>query len=230
MRSRLFLHGLLLLLSLVVPLFFYILSSLNVGDALYTMLFLHSPFIFWLLLLPLKKRFLDIDEIDLYAGISSKLMFLAVALPGMRAAFRYHPFQDIGWFYYWYMFVAGSGYAYTLPFEAYIIGIPYLIYGFATGSWKLLGQILPSLLIVSNLAVLSLYIILLYWKKGYRRGAAKIIFISGVIANIVSLPFISAMFISYSLIYLPYLFLNLYRVHSIFLKELETRFNTNTGG
>ncbi len=88
-EGRLYLHGLLLLLSLFIPLFFFMLLSLNVGNALYTMLFLHNPFIFWLLILPLKDRFLDIEEIDLYAGVSSKLMFLTIALPGIRDAFRH---------------------------------------------------------------------------------------------------------------------------------------------
>ncbi len=92
-----------------------------------------------------------------------------------------------------------------------------MICGFATGNWKILGQIFPSLLIISNLGVLSLYLILLYWKKGYRRGAVKIIFICGVIANIMMI-FIYPIYLA-PLIYLPYLLLNLYRLHSLFTKK-----------
>ena len=212
-------HGLLLLLSLSIPLFFFMLYSLDIDSQLYNMLFLHSPFMYWLLLLPLKNRYLDIDEIDLYAGVSSKLMFLAVALPGMRDAFRYHTFNNIEGIYFVYTYL-GSSYAYTLPFEFYIAGVPYLIYGFATGTWRIFVSFFPSLLIVSNLAVLSLYLTLLYRKKGYGHVAAKIIFICGVIANIITLFFISAtIFILFTPFHLSYLLLNLYRLHGLFTEK-----------
>ena len=216
MRSekRLYLHGLLLLLSLSIPLSFLMLYSLNVGNALYTMLFLHSPFIFWLLILPFKDRYLDIDEIDLYAGISSKLMLLTVALVGMWAVFPRASFK-IGEVYAWYI-LFGSGYAYTLPFEDYIVRVPYLIYCFMTRNWRGLGDNIGMMLvIVSNLIILSLYIILLYWKKEYRVSVAKIIFISGVIANIT----IIFIYLYATPINLPYLLLNLYRLHSVFTKK-----------
>ena len=225
-------HGLLLLLSLSIPLFFFMLYSLDVNSQLYNMLFLHSLFIYWLVLLPLRNRYLDIDEIDFYAGGSSKLMFLAVALPGMRDAFHYHTFHNIEGIYFVYTYM-GSAYAYTLPFEFYIARVPYLIYGFATVTWRIFVSFFPSLLIISNLAVLSLYLTLLHRKKGYRHVAAKIIFICGVIANanIITLFFISAtIFIVFAPIHLPYLLLNLYRLHNIFGKELEARLNTNTEG
>ena len=207
-------HGLLLLLSLFIPLFFFILFSLNVGNALSTMLFLHSPFIFWLLILPLKDRYLDIDEIDLYAGISSKLMLLTLALLGLWAIFR-HPFYKIGDIYSWYI-LSGSGYAYTLPFEAYIVEIPYLIYGFMTGHWGGLGDNIGMILVIAaNLIILSLYIILLYWKREYRVGAAKIIFVCGVLANVI----IVFIYPYGALIYLLYLLINLSRLHSLFTKK-----------
>ncbi len=213
-KKGLFLHGLLLLLSLFIPLFFFILLSLSVGGALYEMLFLHSPFIFWLLMLSLRGRYLDIGEIDLYAGISSKLMFLTVALLGLWAVFR-HPFHEIGDVYYWYI-LSGSGYAYTLPFEVYIVEIPYLIYGFMTGDWRGLGDNIGMMLVIAfNLIMLSLYLSLLYWKREYRAGAAKIIFVCGVLANII----IVFIYIYGALIYLLYLLINLSRLYSIFAKE-----------
>ncbi len=214
-RWKLYSHGLLLLLSLVIPLFFMLLR-LNIGNGLYTMLFLNSPFIFWLLISPLKGRFLDIEEMDLYAGISSKLMFLTMAIPNIGAVFPHHPIYNVGETYFWYIF-SGSGYAYTLPYEYFIIFIPVLIYGFATRNWNMLGgQTGPLLLVLSNLGILSLYLILLYWKKKYRITVAKILFTSSIIIQTIILFLISATPLVYnSLTQLLYLALNAYRLSEV---------------
>ena len=203
MGRGVFLHLVLLLLSLFIPLSFLMFGLL--GNPYGYVLFLHSPFIFLLCMLPLRDRFLEWDEIDLYAGVSSKLMFLPLLFLGLVAPLDNPIFNPLET-YFWYM-VMGSGYAYTLPFEMFLVYIPYSIYGFATGRWRPLYVVGDYLLLLSNLAILSLYIVLLYWRRRYREGVSKIIFVCGVIANLV-LVFIFGFSIS-PLIHLFYLLVNL---------------------
>ena len=216
MRSRLFLHLLIILFSLVFPssYLWFIVLMLIVNCIICFFCIVH---IYWLLLLSLRNRYLDIDEIDLYSGISSKLMFLALAIPGVRDAFRYNPFHEIGGIYYWY-FLIGPGYAYTLPFELYIVQIPYLIYGFMTGDWMGLGgNTGVILLMAANITIISLYVSLLYWKSQYRKPVAKALFLFGIVINILVLFFLShSPLVYFTLIHLMYLALNAYRIHKIY--------------
>ncbi len=188
------------------------LLKLNIGSAsFYSLLFLHSPFIFWLLLLPLKGRFLELGEIDLYAGVSSKLIFLGPLLfSGDSYFLKYQVYPG-------FAFLA-SGYAYTMPLEIYIKWFLSFLYYLITGHFIILDrdidQILNSIL---SLSILALYLTLLYWRRQYRKTVAKAFFIFSIVVNMLVLFFISLTpMVYYTLIYLIYLALNAYRVKEIY--------------
>lgn len=164
-----------LVISILFPSVSYILLFLIPDNVFLGFLYLYSPIILLLTLLPFKDRLLAMDEIDLYAGISSKTMFIGPLLTID---------EHLSNFYYRVAFYL-SGYGPTNPFELYLslfitrflIGKPDSIIQ-SSSTYK-------SLSAVISIMILSLYLITLFWKREHLSMVLKILFMASMAMNIV---------------------------------------------
>jgi hypothetical protein len=153
-------------------------------------------------MLPFKNRFIDLDEIELYAGLSSKMIFVAPILISQS--------QDFYWRYYfeYYTLYLSPVYGFITPFEL----IPSIILTIITGDLSFLTN--DQLIIFLSIIFLAMYIYTLYFAKpSYRKVTFKFVYTASIIVNLfilvitITAPFFGVI----GIIQLPLLIANIYR-------------------
>jgi len=226
-NSKAYLHATLLIIGLLIPFLFITFSKMiRYGSLtltilgliiplsfLISLLFLFSPLIFLLLMLPFRNRFIDLEEIDLYAGLSSKMLFIVPILTSQA--------QHFYWRYYFmgYIFYLAPVYGFITPFEL----IPPILLTMVTGDLSFLGN--DPLIIFFSIIFLTIYIYTLYFaQRNYRKLIFKFVYVASMTINIFFLiitltaPFSGLVIV----IQLPLLIADIYRY--IKLNTHETTF------
>ncbi len=198
----------LVLLSLLIPVLFFVLLLWRPSDYI-GLLYIYSPIILMLILLPFKNKYVPFTDIELYGGISSRFMLLMIFIMSYR--YDASPLTI--------SLVPAPSYGYTAPIEYYI---PILLCGFLNCFRSRTIFSVTFCIIWSVLMTTCLY--LLFWGRKYKYKAIKIFYPVVIALNIILIILFSRA--PYYVVLAPiqsiYLIANSYRLREIYKPFIKT--------